>query len=149
MRAIEQGNCAPLGSFTDRSPGLFALVEFRKIPPPKLRPFLRIMFEPLAQFGARPGFFEPCLNVQRFFFHSTRPESLNQITHSVGWSLLFIDAFELDHSLKPRFHPAIWAPRRGRPAHAPEASRTGSPPTAVSTTLSGPARVNSAATLRS
>ena len=100
MRAVEQGYRAALGSFADGSP-LGGTVELGKVSAPKFVPFLRIMTEPLPQFGAGPGIFQPGIDVQRFLFHATRPEPLNQITYSIIRSFFFIDSLEFDHLSKP------------------------------------------------
>jgi hypothetical protein len=85
------------------------MVEFGRISPPELRPFLGIVTEPFAQLGAGTRVFQPGVDVQRFLSYSARPEPLNQIAHSVIRSFLFIDAFEFDHFSKTshEFHLAI------------------------------------------
>ena len=100
VRAIEQRNRASPRSLADESPSFRYTVEFGKVPAAEFLPFLGIVAEPLPQFSAGSGIFQPTIDSQRGLFHPARPKPLDKVACPILGILLIINSFQFDHLLQ-------------------------------------------------
>src|SRR5690606_14155534 len=81
----------------DLTPQLFeggVGLEFTAIAVTELWVALRLMSEPLAQFGAGTDFLEPQVEFGFFLAHAARPDPVNQNPVAVGTGGGLVNAFE-------------------------------------------------------
>lgn len=63
VRAVQKSHRILMGGLEDWLPGSGHAIEFGEIPAPELPPLFGVVTEPLSQFGAWRGIFEPAIEV--------------------------------------------------------------------------------------
>src|SRR5207249_69637 len=99
MRGVDEGHPATPGRSEERPPGRAMRAQLGEVPPPKLRPLLRVVAEPLPQVRARRDVLEPPIELQARLPDTPRPESFHQEARAVVTSGGVIGTFELDHGM--------------------------------------------------
>ena len=113
MRAIQKGDCPLPRGLEDWLADFGRAIELGEVLTPELLPLLRIVTEPLSQFGAWREVLEPAVKVQVGFLNPPRPKPLDQVAHAVRGAPLVVDSFQLDHI--GTLSPAITLPWRDCP----------------------------------
>lgn len=99
MRTVEQGNVLLSGHIQERTPGFAVGLQLRNITTAKLLPFGRVMTEPASQFIAGGHIFEPPIQQEVFFFHTTRPQAVHKEAGPVIRPILAIHTLDPYHDV--------------------------------------------------
>src|SRR5437763_3718776 len=73
MRGVDEGDPPAPGRSEERPPGRAMRAQLGEVPPPKLRPLLRVVAEPLPQVRARRDVLEPPFELQARLPDTPRP----------------------------------------------------------------------------
>src|SRR5439155_11743502 len=77
VRGVNEGDPPAPGRRDERLPGRAMRAQLGEVPPPKLRPLLWVVAEPLPQIRARRHVLEPPIEFQTRLPHAPRPQSLH------------------------------------------------------------------------
>src|SRR5690606_21003250 len=97
----------------------------------ELRPSLRLVAEPTAQFRARGDLLQPPIELQRLLLHPPRPEAFDEVPLAIAPFRRVVDPLQSDHRAlpidsDPRCRPPSLLLRSRRPPTRREACRLGS-----------------------
>src|SRR4051812_35004991 len=98
MSAIEQRHIAALSGFEDRLKGIGPGIELPAITPAKLLPSLDPMSEPLSKVRARGHVLQPCISIEGFLLHPSRPEALDQNPSAIAARGTLVRTLDSNHS---------------------------------------------------
>src|SRR5690348_4941844 len=99
MRGVDEGHPATPGRSEERPPGRAMPAQLGEVPPPKLRPLLRVVAEPLPQVRARRDVLQPPIELQARLPDAPWPQSLHEETRAIVIGGGLIGTFELDHRM--------------------------------------------------
>src|SRR5437764_13180782 len=77
VRGVDEGAPPAPGRREERLPGRAMRAQLGEVPPPELRPLLRVVAEPLPQVRARRDVLQPPIEFQTRLPDAPRPQSLH------------------------------------------------------------------------